>query len=161
MRLHWFKRHYNGYKHDLVWNMIYTLRIRELPAYRDEQPIYVRIEHRLVIENRDLYLQVQIPEGFYISKQYIGSIDEIDAGGLLLNLIYAYVKSYAERARSLGRVIEYMDPERTYGRVKEILVSVDPPVYAGFIETVVLGEDSSLYSQITLHVSWNYVLEFS
>lgn len=160
MKLCWFKRIYNDFKQNLVWNMIYNLRIRELPAYRDEQPIYVRLEHKLIIEDTKLFLYVSMPEGFYINKQYIGSVDDVDTGDLLLNLIYAYVKSYVERARSLGEVVEYLDPKRTYDKVRELLLALDPPVYAGFVETVILGEDYSLYSQITLHINWSYILEF-
>lgn len=163
MRICWFGKKLDYFPSNYVWDLIYTLRIRELPAYRDEHPLYVRYIHRLVIESDErYYLHVYTPEGFQINKQFIGSIEDIDAGRLLLDLVYVYMRSYFERSRGLGIDYEHMDPGKVRDRLEENLPSLKPPVVVGLVENLVIEDKDkySKYSQLALHINWNYVLEF-
>lgn len=150
------------YKGGLVWSFIYTLRIREQPLDKSETPLYNRIEHRLYLERGRPVLEVLSPEGLVLDRRALGSVaGDIDAGALLVEMIYAYLRSYRERARGLGAVVyEYIDPENVYTKIFSVARSLRPPVVAGLLETVVFVESGPVvYSQLALHINWVYILD--
>jgi hypothetical protein len=147
---------------NLIWNYIYSLRIREYPIERGSLPIYFRLEHRLIVDDNDLVLEVRSPEGFIFDIKKIGYSDNVDSGRLLTDLLYIYLRSYEERARSYeSEIYEYIDHTLIYDKLCSITKNLRPPVVAGLLETIYITETGrNIYAQLTLHVNWNYIIDY-
>ncbi|MEL9929333.1 MAG: hypothetical protein QXJ51_00395 [Sulfolobales archaeon] len=161
MRILWFGKELDLSGHN-IWRFNYSLRVKDFGISDREPPLYIVIEHLLLAENGKYILRVSTSQGILYEERSLGNVKDIDAGIQLLNLIYAYVNSYKDRARSFNaEVVEYINPLNAYKEIYETLENTKPPVFSNLLERIDIIDDiHNIYSQMILNVNWRYILRF-
>lgn len=147
---------------EIVWIFEYVLKY-VVPEERTP-PTYYRWIHEVLLERsvKKYIFRVATGEGVTIDARVLGSVEDIDPGEILANLLRAYLVSYRERIKALNAYdVESFDTEatleKTYSEIRRISMF---PARVVLLETLRDHGDERELNQSVLHVNWVYVMVY-